>query len=240
MGFGDHILTTAIVRRAATKHPGKKIAVGDGTRIIWSEVFDGNPHLTREVVPDCIWVHDSPGRRPYIREIHDWGYVFNKDYRAEPGELFLEGWGPVNVVYIEPNVKGSNTVNKDWGFDHWQRVVDTLPDVDFIQGRGRRLAGVAQYDTASFRDACGLLLHADFFVGTDGGLHHAAAAIGKRAVVLWSGFVNPEILGYETHVNLCEADTFCGRFASCSHCQSAMERIKVETVVEAIRSLHTT
>jgi ADP-heptose:LPS heptosyltransferase len=164
-----------------------------------------------------------------------------KPWKAEPGEIYLtdgEKTKESGFVYIEPNIKGSFGNNKDWGFDRWQAVVDALPDIRFVQGPGRKLRGIEQRDTGSFRGACGLLHGADFFVGTDGALHHAAAALGKRAVVVWGGLIGPETLGYDSHINLRgKGVKDCGSITPCLHCRQAMDQVKVGMVIEAVSSL---
>ena len=40
------------------------------------------------------------------------------------------------------------------------------------------------------------------FVGTHGGLSHAAAALNLKAVVIFGGFIDPKILGYKMHKNM--------------------------------------
>ena len=163
-----------------------------------------------------------------------------ESFRCEPGELFLDetAWPDRDFVYIEPNVKADGIYkdNKDWGFDKWQQVVDALPGIRFLQGLGRKLEGVEQRPTKSFRDACGLLLHANLFVGTDGGLHHAAAALSKPGVIVWGGLINPLITGYPSLDILCKAKSFCGSLTPCSHCREALDMITVEMVVDAITS----
>jgi ADP-heptose:LPS heptosyltransferase len=164
-----------------------------------------------------------------------------RNFKATPGELYLseeekKKWkGYSDFVYIEPNIKGWLGPNKDWGFDRWQAVVKALP-IKWVQGPGRKLDGVEQVSTSSFRDACALLDSALLFVGTDGGLHHAAAALAKKAVVVWGGFTHPRNLGYETHVNLHSGTEPCGNLKPCEHCRKAMSKITVEMVVGAIES----
>jgi ADP-heptose:LPS heptosyltransferase len=161
---------------------------------------------------------------------------------VEPGEIWLTDKekerykGYKNFIYVEPNVKGSFSGNKDWGFEKWQKVINQCPELRFLQGKGKKLNGCEQVGTQSFRDACALLYHADLFIGTDGGLHHAAAALGKQAVVVWGGLVSPKILGYETHTNLHSGVPSCGNHAACEHCRRALDAIKPEMVVNAIRS----
>lgn len=240
MGFGDNVITTSIVKRAYQIHK-KPVVVGDGVQPYWSEVFENNPKISKEAYPGCVWVPSIMGFRPYIDYARstDKRIAFN-DYKVEPGELYIdpkELWDEEGFIYIEPNTKGSFGNNKDWGFEKWQAVVNLLP-YRFIQGPGRKLDGVEQRFPKSFRDACALLSKADFFVGTDGGLHHAAAALGKRAVVVWGGLASPRNLGYDTHINLHSGVKPCGSRNPCPHCKKALDWVTVEMVVEAIESRH--
>lgn len=239
MGWGDELITTSFVKRAYEK-TGKLVVVGNGVPI-WNPMFENNPKISRVEYPNCPWVRTVKGNRHYV----DWGQtnasrvVFKEDARVEPGEIFfspheLSLFSVSDFVYIEPNIKGSYGRNKDWGFDRWQAVVDRLPHVRWIQPPGKRLRGVDQINTRTFREACALLSRALFFVGTDGGLHHAAAALGKRAVVVWGGFAPPKVLGYDFHINLHSGVRHCGSVRACDHCRRAMDAISVEMVVDAI------
>lgn len=240
------LLATGIARRARLRHPGKKICIGNGHEVEWGEVFDNNPYLSQEIVPGCIWVQSHKGYRPYVDNERSTKqrFVWNRDFKASPGEIFLTDremakWTQTNFAYIEPNIKGWLGPNKDWGFDRWQQVVNRLPDIAWIQGPGRKLEGVTQVSTESFRDACSLLDRAAFFLGTDGGLHHAAAALNKKAVVVWGGYTHPRNLGYDSHINLHSGVEPCGNLAPCDHCKKAMDRITVDMVVNAIGRLRT-
>ncbi len=74
-------------------------------------------------------------------------------------------------------------------------------------------------ETPTFRNALAILSKAKLFVGTDGGLHHAAAALGIPSVVIWTGFSSPRHLGYDTHRNIHDGSEPCGTFNSvCKHC----------------------
>lgn len=250
MGYGDAILTSSIVKRAYAKVK-QPLCVGDGSKVYWSPVFENNPKIAPEPYPGCFWVHDYKGHRAYIdyektNKLHT---EYRREHRAEPGEIFLtagermrwECLADKKFVMIEPNIKGSYGNNKDWGFDRWQRVVDILKgEVEFVQAVGetgaRMLKNVDTVQTSSFRDACAVLDRATVFAGTDGGLHHAAAALKKRAVVLWGGLVGPDVLGYVGHVNISKAKTFCGSHVACDHCKDAMNKIGIEEVANAIRA----
>jgi len=237
MGFGDDVITTSVVKRAFQR-VNRPVCVGDGV-VRWSEVFENNPKITKDT-KDAIWVRTIKGNRPYIdyQKTTATRTAYLKDYKVEPGEIYLSDkerrWKDEGFIYIEPNVKGSFSGNKDWGFDNWQMVVNEI-SVPFVQGQGKKLSGVAQRDTRSFRDACALLSRADLFVGTDGGLHHAAAALGIPAVVVWGGLTSPRNLGYDAHINLHAGSEPCGTHAACEHCRRELSKIKPDMVVDAIR-----
>lgn len=243
MGYGDCLIATGMARMARARHPGKPICIGDGSVIEWNEVFENNPHLSKTVVPGCVWIHSHKGFRPYVDNAKTTNdrFVWKRDFRVYPGEIFLtaaevERWAEYqNFVYIEPNIKGWCGPNKDWGFDNWQAVVRSLPEVAWVQGPGRKLKGVTQVETKSFRDACALLSRSLLFAGTDGGLHHAAAALDKKAVVVWGGYTHPRNLGYDSHINLHAGVEPCGNTKPCNHCVSAMQKITPEMVVDAVR-----
>lgn len=243
MGFGDALIGSGIAKKAREKFPGRPICIGDGTEVEWNEVFDGNPFLSKDVVSGCVWVHCAKNHRPYIEYngTTKTKFKWKRDYKVIPGELYLTPQEEAkwidrkDFVYIEPNIKGWLGTNKDWGFDNWQSVVDAFPEIRFIQGPGRKLNNVEQVETVSFRDACALLARASLFVGTDGGLHHAAAALGKRAVVVWGGYTHPRNLGYDFHRNVHANVEPCGMLVECSHCKKAMKSISVQSVVKAMR-----
>lgn len=243
MGLGDEIMTSATIRKAHQKFPDKKICVGPGSRAVWSEVWENLP-VSKDIKPDCIWIHDYGKHRPYIDyELSDKDHFhYRPEFKAEPGWIVLsEAEKQVNVpkdfIYIEPTVKGSFSGNKDWGILNWQQVVDCFPIDTFIQGRGHRLDRCRQVETSTFRKALAILAKAKLFVGTDGALHHAAAALGIPAVVVWGGLASPKNLGYDTHINLWSGTKPCGSHEECPHCRSALAQITPSMVVEAIKSL---
>ena len=236
------------------KARGKRIAFGDGERIIWDkhseEVFRGNPNVARpgtERDADIEWKDFYKGHRIYNRQDGN-RWVWNYDFKAIPGEMFFD---PVEVkngarygggfVLVEPHVPRwkSAAVNKDWGFDNYQRVVDrlNLMGVKVAQFKSmageKMLNGVEKLRSLSFRDALAIMSHAKLYLGPEGGLHHGAAAVGIPAVVLFGGFIPPQVTGYDTHTNLAGSD-FCGSLKPCDHCRKAMENIRVDQVYEKV------
>jgi ADP-heptose:LPS heptosyltransferase len=109
---------------------------------------------------------------------------------------------------------------------------------DVIQSRyGRdKLNGVKLVTTPTFRDALAVMSLADVALVPEGGMHHGAAAVGIPAVVLFGGFIPPDVVGYDTHVNLTGGATgFCGSLDKCHHCRDALAAISVEEVYQAVK-----
>ena len=92
--------------------------------------------------------------------------------------------------------------------------------------------------TNDFREALLILSKAKLFVGTDGGLHHAAAALGIPAVVIWTGFSSPKHLGYDGHTNIHDGSDPCGTYHGvCSHCLLKANDISVKQVLDAVNTI---
>jgi hypothetical protein len=56
-------------------------------------------------------------------------------------------------------------------------------------------------------------------------------------VVLFGGFIPPQVTGYPGHVNLTGGAVACGSLQRCSHCQAAMNAISVDEVHAAALGL---
>jgi hypothetical protein len=254
MGHGDQLIATGFARGAAAR--GKRVAFGDGQKICWDkhspEIFAGNPNIAppgAETAPDLEWNEYRKGNRLY--NAHDEGkkrWLWNMAFRCPPGEMFFDrverergrraGSG---FVLIEPHVERwkNSAANKDWGRTRYQQVATRLLRANyrvcqFVYVKGEPpLAGVEMIRTRSFRDALAVMEHAALFVGPEGGLHHGAAAVGIPAVVLFGGFIPPQVTGYEGHTNLTGGAEACGSLFPCRHCHAAMAAITVEEVEAA-------
>lgn len=231
---------------------GKRIAFGDGIKIIWDQnsemIFRGNPNVA---APESLggnveWIGFHRGNRIYNRQ-GDGRWIWNYEFRPIPGELFLsldekrfgEKAGKGFVV-IEPNVPAFKSVapNKQWPVERYDNVARRLRGlgyevIQFDYGKGRRISGAKQVGTSTFRHALAILANAAIYIGPEGGLHHAAAAFGKPGVVLFGGFIPPQVTGYDIHTNLTGGAEACGSLRPCSHCRGAMNAISVDQVFNA-------
>jgi hypothetical protein len=244
-------MATGMARGARSR--GVKIAFGDGARLMWgpfSEIaFRHNPNIARELGPDVEWIHYHKGNRRYNKPGAG-RWIWNFEFKAQPGEFYFSGHELEHKIsrqiLIEPNVPWHKPVapNKDWGLPNYQALADRLRlagfDVFQLRHGSKRLAGVQLVDARDdFRCAAAALAGFGLVVCPEGGLHHAAAAVGTPAVVLFGGFIPPQVTGYDKHVNLTGGAEACGSLRECSHCRDAMRRITVDEVFDRCRSILT-
>ncbi len=257
MSYGDDIMTTGLVRRLKIRFPKSNILIGDGEKEYLSPVFLHNPNIDHGVFVKknvrTIWIKDYPSHRPYINyALSNRHKSFFNKFKPLKGQFFFSRDEIANAkqavkdlssfVVIEPNIRSTySVINRDWGFTKWQQVVDKLHDkIIFVQlgpSRTKTLKGVLRIMTKDFRSACAVLSFANLFVGTEGGLHHAAAALDVKGVIIFGGRVSPQILGYRIHTNL-YADlpgSPCGKVSKCDHCKKCLDRISVRQVVDSIK-----
>ncbi len=252
IGHGDQLMAAGMAKGANAR--GRRIAFGDKHRIIWdqhsADLFRGNPNVAKpgsERDADIEWVAYYKGHRIYNRQNGvrwDWNY----DFKPIPGEVFFDTNEIRNAkrygdgfVLIEPNLPAfkSCAPNKDWGLKKYQKVADALNAdavrvAQFVRPDVPVLNGVERFKSLSFRDALGIMAHSKLYVGPEGGLHHGAAAVGKPAVVLFGGFIPPQVTGYDTHINLTGGAEACGSLKPCKHCRQAMAAITADEVLSAI------
>lgn len=225
-----------------------KVDYGRG-RFRWHSIWENNP---RFALPEAMGNFQTMlarpnGLRPYIvrKRTKQWEW---KPYKPKVGEIYLSkeekafGERYPNRIIIEPHIKENASPNKQWGWLRWSKLAYLL------QERGLRISQVGTADTPiidgvdhivteSFRLACAVLARARAAVLPEGGLHHAAAAVGLRSVVLYGGFISPDQTGYDLHRNIFTGGTPCGMRVRCEHCAKAMAAIAPEMVAKELVSL---
>lgn len=268
MGWGDEIMVTGEAVRLGCTVDKPLVVIGKKGRPIWHEMWDDNPRIWNPNVggklPHPRWtIRNHGGWRPYVWYAQDdyepqghnqtaradrtskdrW--IFHPDWSATIGELPGITRRPKGrYIVIEPNLKaGIDRTNKQWGWDRWQGLVDAMPGVEFVQlgPRGSRvLNGARLVKTASFIEACAHLSGAWAAALPEGGLHHAAAALGVPAVVLFGGSRSVRSTGYDCHINIDDPDPLtkaCGSRRPCSHCDEYWRRLTPDIVAEALGEL---
>jgi hypothetical protein len=230
--------------RSLNLQTGRRVVVVDHkNRPRWSDAFENNPRISRLHQHDTVSLLNAGGSRPYIEQKTAVRWTWKK-WDIQPGEVFLSDVEKdfaasfAGRILVEPNTKIPDG-NKAWKFERWQELVRRMGPEQFIQvgpPGARRLDGV-RFSQTTFRLALAVLSVSRAFVGTEGALHHAAAALGVPAVVLWSEFISPEFTGYDSQINIRHAGVACGNRTRCVGCEAAMSAIEVDEVQLSLEKL---
>lgn len=236
MGMGDEIMVSSIAKRMAAMTNKKVTIIDRDGKQRWNEMWEGLDYITKPGEAGGIIYVNGPAARHYYQPMKP-GETRTKwmPWDIAPGEIVLtdeeRAWArdfmqPFYLVETRFKPEGGGGSNKNWGEDNWQLVFEKLHDQPFIRVP----------DCPTFRHACALLERSAGFIGHEGGLHHAAAALGKKAVVIFGGYISSAITGYPGHINLSVGDG-CGSVFPCGHCKEAMASITVDSVVQAIKDM---
>ena len=250
MGLGDEIMVSALARRARRESQSdRRVVVHDRLgRPRWSNVWLHNPDFVQptESEPRALVVTDGPGHRRYIKgkTALKWEW---QSWNAEPGRIMLSADEQALAalqarrVIVEPHIKAKASPNKDWGWFQWTKFQRLASDAGIrltqLGDHGRLLTGVDYIYTATPRDAFAIISTAKAVVTTEGALHHAAAAFGTPSVVIFGGYISPEITGYAGHANLYAGGEPCGMRYKCEHCSKAMADITPELVFQKLMEI---
>jgi ADP-heptose:LPS heptosyltransferase len=249
MGYGDQLMATGMARGAQAR--GKRIAFGEYGQIKWDHysetVFKNNPNIAppgSERDQDLEWIRFFRGHRIYNK--HDTvnnRWIWNYKFRVKPGEIFLT---PEEIkaaplepyVLVEPyaSIGKIYASNKQWPISYYIKLIQRLGKVCQVLYKGPALPGVRPIQVKNFREAAAVVSRAKMYIGSEGGLHHTAAAFGVPAVVIFGGWIPPSITGYDFHVNIARGKA-CGHIAPCPHCQQVLQSISVDEVYEAIQGV---
>lgn len=248
MGWGDEIMASGQAKRAQQTDPRRVQILDRHGAARWNPIWQGNPRIAHpDERGDFQILRNGPGNRPYIaaKNVDRWTW---RKQDCTPGEIYLTdaerqfASAYHGFIVVEPTLKQAASPNKHWGAEHWNKFATLaaragLRLAQIGPRRTRTLAGVTLIETPDFRSACAVLANAQAYVGHEGGLHHAAAALGIPAVVIFGGFISPAQTGYETHRNLFTGIEPCGMRVPCKHCAAAMAAITPRMVLQELRGI---
>lgn len=216
-------------------------------RARWDPIWEGLPYIARPLERGCFaTIRNGAQCRPYVqypfnhaigqkwtswRARDHMGEIALSDSEKRAAEKLVAGGGA--FVVIEPTIGEKKNQNKQWGRDNWLALADMLLAAGFnVLQLGPAAApirpGVRYVVTPTFREATAVLNLARAAVLPEGGLHHAAAVLGVPAVVLFGGYIDPEVTGYPSHVNIVDdgVGSPCGSWVECRHCAAVWARTK--------------
>ena len=248
MGYGDELMAAGEAM-ALARETGRPVTIVDRKmRARMNRLWQHNPHITTPYRRGGACVVNGFGARPYIdyekstRE----RWVF-KQYTPTPASIFFTprerelAHKAAGRLILNPTLKANAPPGKAWPMHKWSMLAKILGErfnlLAFTSGlREGELLDVPKVRTKCIRDACAVLSGARGIITHEGGLHHAAAAVGVPAVVIFGGYISPETTGYDNHVNLFSGDDrTIGWRVKNNLCSLAMEMITVHEVVEHAR-----
>jgi ADP-heptose:LPS heptosyltransferase len=249
VGIGDELMVTGQVREIQRTDPRRVRIEYEKGKPRWCPLWDRNPRIVRygERGDFQVLRPRSNYLRPYCVEktVTRWTW---KAYKPPVGEIYLANneiaFGDLNSgkIVLGPSVKIGASPNKQWGIGNWQRLAVLLLSlgVEIVQcGESSSLdfPGV-RFIKTTIREAAALLSYARVVICGEGALHHIAAAVGTPAVVIYGGYISPEVTGYDGQVGFFRGGGLgCGSRFLCNHCAQAMASIRPEEVFDAAKSV---
>ena len=163
----------------------------------------------------------------------------NKTETKHKGIIFFESYSTKqNHEFYSYKMK-----NKNWGEENWIKLIDRLKDkyliIQSVHEKAKKIDGVFYSENEfDFRTACAVLNNCDMFLGNEGGFGHAAAALNKKALIYFGGWISPQSTGYTMHENIYYDDfnSPCGAIGYlCHHCEKARKSFTPEYFEEKIQ-----
>ncbi|CAA6604936.1 hypothetical protein MTBLM1_40140 [Rhodospirillaceae bacterium LM-1] len=176
------------------------------------------------------------------------GELYFSPEEESHADRLLDGAGLAvgGFIVIEPGTKTDyfGTL-RAWPMERWQETLDILqlqlPDIRVAQigfSSSPLLAGVADLRGTNFRTAAAIIARARLFLGSDGGMMHAARAVNTNAVIVWGGLCEPGLLAYEDFHRIIHKRVDCspcGLLGNCPNGHLCMSGILAQEVADAIR-----
>ena len=244
---------------------------GQYLKIVESDIWKNNPYMTTDYEeyqqgnvlllqlnnPDTNYCKvDTPSRcqqrsdKHCVKQICEYYGVRDPELRCE---IFLTDKEEARVeeltsdlpdrfVVIEPHSKKDYTPNKEYSFDKWQKIVNTVSKyvrvVQIGNKKERILDNVVDLvGKTSFREAAGIIGKSCLFMSTEGGLVHAATAMDTKSLVVMTGFGDPKLWSYPQNINVFIGKHGpCGLKIPCQDCLKDVEEHDEKEIIDIVLS----
>jgi ADP-heptose:LPS heptosyltransferase len=265
--LGDALFLSTAAREIRKRNPGVDIEIHSH----WPGLFRNNPdvhacHAIREPhVPAGLEISYEkpwpPRRRQHVLRIVCESLGLDPDqveprtyYYPDSSERTLArqisppSGRPLVVVHPFSGFFAART--KQWHFTNWKRFLELIPEnVETLRfsstddpATPTERTHHRDIQTSDVRLMAAILELADAFVGQESGLAHLATALGVPAVVIFTGYVPPDVFGYPQNVNLVpEGLPYipCWEGSGCEPCQGEVctRAVSPERAVAALVEL---
>ena len=257
--LGDTLMITGFPRKLKQKFPNKKVVVEVHKRSPhFRELFSENPYVDfvtekhfcstkRHFKPDY-YVDTNTTNSLYAqlaKKVNLEGYVYPEVYLNEKELEEINKKYPYEYVVVCPEGKKSHVSNrKEWGVDNFQELVNCFPKTKFLQigsKTDKLLENVVDLrDSLSAKELALIMKNSLLFVGLEGGLMHMAKAVSNKSIIIYGGFLHPNVSGYAENINIYSkvvcSPCFNSRIPS-KKCETmkCMRKITVKMVAEKFK-----
>ena len=257
-GLGDALFMSTVAREIKKRRPQARVVV----ETHWPQLFQNNPDLAAvfaaghepregsfQIVYEDPW---PPPRQHVLRtvcsrlgledpEIRTYYYPTIEE-RVKARAIRPASSKPLVVVHPFSGFFAARS--KQWDFSHWKRFLELIPpEIETIRFGGAEEPATPterfnhrEMINMDLRLQAALLESADVFVGQESGLAHLATALGVPSVVIFTGFVPPDVFGYPQNINLAPNLPYapCWKKEGCQPCRAEIctRAVKPETVCE--------
>jgi ADP-heptose:LPS heptosyltransferase len=257
-GLGDALFLSTVAREIKKRRPQARIVV----ETHWQQLFYNNHDIAatfpagfrpRSGAIPIVYEEPWPPERKHVlriicerlgladSELRTY-YSVTREERVKARSIRPASSRPLVVVHPFSGFFAARS--KQWDFRHWKRFLELLPpEIETI-----RFGGVEEPATPTerhnhreivgmdLRVIAAVLESANAFVGQESGLAHLATALGVPSVVLFTGFVPPDVFGYPQNVNLAPELPYapCWQKDGCPPCKAELctRAVQPETVLE--------
>lgn len=168
-------------------------------------------------------------------------YWFTKNSKKPEGTIFFESYSTKG----DHNFYSNKMINKNWGEENWKNLINKLKDryliIQSVHAKASIISGAFYSNNEfDFRTACALMQKCNLFLGNEGAFGHAAAALNKKAVIYFGGWISPQSTGYDLHENIYynDSESPCGAVGYlCNHCEKARKNISISYLENKINQI---
>jgi ADP-heptose:LPS heptosyltransferase len=243
MGWGDELMACG---EAMAMNGDVAIVDASGSHR-WHMAWENNPKIKKPGEKANVRLKNASGARPYIKSAGHNAWEWQA-YRPKPAKFYfsddeqdfadMHGEG---FVVVQPHLKSKQeSINRDWGWDNFAKVTSAI-NADWVQlgeTEPKLLPNARWIRTPTPRHMAAILSKAKAFLAPEGGIHHTAAAFNLRGVVLFGGFIAPQVTGYSMHKNIFIGHGLgCGKRVKCTHCADAWAKIEPERIIKIMAGL---
>jgi len=152
----------------------------------------------------------------------------------------------IKFIVIEPGSNDDWFGNlRAWPIDKWQELISSfiekIPNYKIVQvglKKTQLIDGALDLRSkTTFRQAAMLISKAALFIGTEGGLMHAARAVNAESLILWGGVTTPFFAGYPDKQYIIYKNVKCapcGHLGWCDNKHKCMNDILVDEVFKRV------